>query len=341
MLTLLVLSTLVASASAKGADYGSLLTDAKGALLAGDYREARDLLTAAEQAAPLAEAPISQQSVARLFFYRGVLFWRASPESAALDAWRQALAIAPDFQPEPELLGEPSEREVFLALGKDVKAKAPVEVAVPVAPGQAVVYIDGRTLAPTDTIPAGDHLVQVRCENGQLEGSWHTFGDPPKNYLVLCSGGTYGGGSSNGGSSSASKSPASKPESASKRADKAPKAKADSSGGETAKNVAGIALIGLGVGGGVGSLLLYDQASMSAEAYDRKTAATSDDPTLLESTNNYYDDVVVPRYLRFYGATIGSGALLAGGVLLVILDVDGPMVAPIRGGGVLTWSGRF
>lgn len=352
MMTLLALYTLAASASAEDGDYASLLVQAKKALIAGDYRAARDLLTTAEQVAPEATTLIPQREIARLYFYRGVLYWRASPESAAMDAWRQTLTVAPDFQPEADLLPEPAERDVFLALGEEVNSLGEVEVALPEDPGEAVIYIDGRTLEPTDTIVAGVHLVQIRCEGDDIEGSWYTFGTAPKDYLVLCGGGAYKTSSSS--KSAASKSAASKSSSESsassskpdfdedkpKKADKGDSDK-QAGGGEVAKNVAGISLITLGVGGGAVSVLLYDQASRAAVAYERKTTAARDNPDVRKSADTYYDDVLVPSYTRFYGASLGSGVLLAGGVVLVILGVDGPMIAPIPGGGIFTWSGRF
>ncbi|MDP2309549.1 MAG: hypothetical protein Q8P18_26245 [Pseudomonadota bacterium] len=350
MMTLLMLFSFVTSASAEDGDYASLLAEAKAALVAGDYKAARDLLTSAEQVAPESTTLIPQKEIARLYFYRGVLYWRASPESAALDAWRQTLTVSPDFQPEPDLLPDVAERDVFLALGDEVKALEQVVVALPEDPGQSIIYIDGRTLEPTDTVVAGSHLVQIRCEDGEIESSWYTYGAPPKDYLVLCGGGAYKTSSKATSSKSTSSKSSSKSTSKSGSSskpdldEKEPKKggeKKEGGGGEVAKNVAGISLIGLGVGGGVVSVLLYDQASQASVAYDKKTTAARENPDVRDAADTYYDEVLLPRYTRFYGASIGSAVLLAGGVTLVILGVEGPMVAPIPGGGVFTWSGRF
>jgi hypothetical protein len=345
MMTLLALFTFVTSASAEDGDYASLLTQAKAALLADDYRTARDLLTTAEQVAPESSTLIPQKEIARMYFYRGVLFWRASPESSALEAWRQTLTVSPGFQPETDLLGDAAERDVFLALADEVKALGEVEVALPEDPGEAVIYIDGRTLEPTDTVVNGNHLIQIRCEDGEIEGSWYTYGTAPKDYLVLCEGGAYKSSSSSSSKSSSKSSSSSSSKSSSTKssssADLDEKEPEKGGGGGVATKVAGISLIGLGVGGGVASVLLYDQASLASAAYDKKTEAARENPDVRDAADTYYDEVLLPRYMRFYAASIGSGVLLAGGVVLVILDVDGPMIAPIPGGGVFTWSGRF
>ena len=89
------------------------------------------------------------------------------------------------------------------------------------------------------------------------------------------------------------------------------------------------------------SYLLYDQAAIAADAYEKKKDAAVENPDLREPANKYYDEVVIPRYFRFYGASIASGVVLAAGVTLVILDADGPMIVPTPGGAAVTWSGHF
>lgn len=347
MLSLLTLLAAVSSVHAQDATYGELLTQAKGALLAGDYRGARDILTTAEQVAPTEDSLIATKDLARLYFYRGVLFWRASPESAALDAWRQTLTIDPEFQPEPDLLGDQSERDVFLALGDEVKARGEIGLDLPEDPGMAKIYVDGRHVESGDAVVAGSHFIQIKCEDGELAGAWYAYGTPPSDYLTICEGGLYKAPRT---SSSSSKS-SSKPTKDDKPEREKPEREAKSSGGrsggdkkgggDAGKNIAGISLLGLGVGGGVVTTLFYDQATQAAEAYSKKQSAAEDNPDLEGAADDYYEDVVKPRYLRTYAAGAGSAVLLAGGVTLIILGVEGPMVTPVPGGGVFTWSGRF
>jgi hypothetical protein len=99
--------------------------------------------------------------------------------------------------------------------------------------------------------------------------------------------------------------------------------------------------MGLGVGGGVTTALFYEAAANSKDAYAKKRDAARANPDLRQSADDYYDNVVLTRYTRFYAAGAGTGVLLLGGALLVILDVDGPMLTPMPGGGMLTWSGHF
>ena len=239
---------------------------------------------------------------------------------SALEAWRQALTIDPDFQPEADVLGDSQDQDAFLALRDEVVNRGDVTIDLPEDPGEAVVYIDGRTLEPDESVIAGTHLIQVRCEDGDVHGAWYAYGKPPSNYLTICDGGSYKSGSHASSSSSSSHTSSSSHGGSSKpkpAADDAPKS------GETAKNIAGISLIGLSVGGGVVSYLLYDQASIAAGAYEKKKEAAVDNPELRAPASKYYDEVVIPRYFRFYGASIATGVVLAAGVTLVILDATG------------------
>lgn len=343
---MLSLLALVPGVFAADASYAELLTQAKGSLLAGDFRAARDILTEAEAAAPKSGTLLTQRDVARVYFYRGVLYWRASPESQALDAWRQALTIAPDYEPEADLLPDPQEQDAFRALQAEVKARGDVAVKLPEDPGDAMIYIDGRVLEPTDTVIAGSHLVQVRCGDGSVVGSWYAYGAPPANYLVLCDGGLY---KAPRGSTRASKDkPAKEGPAKDKPArDKPPKesatatAKVPAKSGEVAKNVVGVSAIGLGVAGGAASVYLFTLAVDAGESYSDKLDAAREREELRDDADDYYDKVVLPRFNMFYASTIASGVLLAGGTTLVILGVEGPMVAPVPGGGVFTWNGRF
>jgi tetratricopeptide (TPR) repeat protein len=352
-----LLLSLVTLASASD-DFSTLLTEAKGSLVAGDYKAARDLLNQAEAAAPTASTRISQTDVARLYFYRGVLYWRASPESAALDNWRQALTVAPQFQPETDLLPDQSERDTFLALGAEVQARGQVPVKIPEDTGEAVVYIDGQQLDPGDSVAPGSHLIQVKCDGGELHGEWHAYGAPPADYLAVCGGSGHSSARSSTSSSashssssshssstssSASKSTASRSTKPAEDLDEAPARDQKKSGGnETVKNVAGISLMGLGVAGGVVSVFAYEQVAQANEAYTHKSAAAEINPKLLAARNNYYDTVLIPSYQRFYAVAIGSGVFLAGGATLVLLGVEGPGIAPLPGGGgMLSWSGHF
>ncbi len=343
----LTTSVLLTSAHAAEDSYTTLLAQAKGALLAGDFKEARDLLLAAEEAAPGSAAPISQTDVARLSFYRGVLYWRASPESAALEAWKQALTLAPKFAPEADLLPDAQERDAFLALRAEVNARTQVPVKLPEDTGEALIFIDGQRMDPDALVLPGKHLVQVKCASGEVRGTWHAYGAPPRDYLAQCAGGRSSNASSSRASSSSassSRSSSSSSRSSASTRSAAPRSeeeKASGGSGEAAKNISGIALLTLGVGGGGASVLLYTQAANASDAYDHLSAAAAANPELLPKAESYYDHTLTPRYLRFYGASIGSGVLLGAGTLLVLLDVEGPMVAPLPGGGLFTWSGRF
>jgi hypothetical protein len=320
--------------AARAEDLGTLLTQAKGSLLATDYVAARDILVAAEEAAPSSTSLVAQKDLARLFFYRGVVYWRASPESSAMEAWRQTLAIDPDFQPEVDLLPDPGEQDAFRALRAEVVARGDIVVDLPEDPGEATIFIDGRKLEPEDAVIAGQHFVQIRCEGGELVGSWYAYGAPPSSYLALCEGGSLKGTKTSKAKPTKSEKPE-KPEKGEKpeRAAKGDGEKAGLGG----KDIAGITLLGLGAGGGGAAAYLYTVAAHNVVVWEAKEDAGRD-----QEADGWYNNKVVPSYLQFYGVTIASGVLLAAGTTLILIDVEGPVVAPLPGGGaMLGWNGRF
>ena len=188
-----LLALVVGMASAQDAvGYAAHLDTAKTALAAQDWKAARAALDAAEAAAPTNEALITAQDLGRLFFYRGLIEWRAGDkEKGAPGWWRKANAIAPGFAPDADLLPETDAQDLYYALNGEIKQLAQVTVALPEDPGDVVIFVSGRRLEASDSISPGVQFVQMRCSEGNLVGAWYEYGPPPPDYLVLCSGGTY------------------------------------------------------------------------------------------------------------------------------------------------------
>ncbi|MFZ5481677.1 MAG: hypothetical protein ACOZNI_33245, partial [Myxococcota bacterium] len=172
--------------------YAAHIATARTAILAKDWKAAKAALDAAEAAAPSNELLIQEKDLARLFFFRGLVEWRAGDkDKAALDWWREAIALSPAYEPEADVLPESDGQDVYYALMGEVKAKEQITLNLPEDPGDVVLFVDGRRMEPFDAVIVGQHFVQMRCGEGNVVGSWWTFGPPPPDYLSLCAGTPY------------------------------------------------------------------------------------------------------------------------------------------------------
>lgn len=110
---------------------------------------------------------------------------------------------------------------------------------------------------------------------------------------------------------------------------------------KTVKIGSGIALMGGGAVTGVLAALSYGP---TAEAYDNYNAklASGSDGKAQERAQAYYDAEVAPRSGFFYGMAVATPVLIAGGIVLVVIDSDAPVFVPVPGGGgMVSWSGHF
>ena len=185
---------LFAAGWAQDFGYVAIVQQAREAILAKDYKTAKTLLTAAEAAAPTSSSPLAEADLAKLHFFRGLVEWRSGDkDKAALDHWRRVLTISPQFEPDPALLPEIDAQDVLYALRGEVRNYDQFPTGLPDDAGDALIFIDGKRMAPEDMLIKGRHLVQIRCEGGEFAGSWYDYGPPPVDYLILCSGGVLGG----------------------------------------------------------------------------------------------------------------------------------------------------
>lgn len=182
---------LLSLAWAQEASFASILDEARGALVAKDYSKARSLLDSADKAAGASTTPILGPDLGRLYFYRGLVEWRAGDkDKAALDAWRQLAVVTPEFEMDKELLPETDGQDVIYALAGEVKSYEQVLSGIPEDTAGALVFVDGRRPTAEDSFTVGRHLLQVRCPEQGLVSGWYRFGPAP-DYLTVCNGGSW------------------------------------------------------------------------------------------------------------------------------------------------------
>ena len=107
--------------------------------------------------------------------------------------------------------------------------------------------------------------------------------------------------------------------------------------------VAGITGMALGAGTGGLTAYFYAESSQAYRIYNAKveSARSQHDQQMAAGAQSYFENFVVPRRNALYLSGGATGALLVAGVVLVLVDETGPVVAPLPGGGMLSWTGRF
>ena len=107
--------------------------------------------------------------------------------------------------------------------------------------------------------------------------------------------------------------------------------------------IAGITGMALGAGTGGLTAYFYAESSQAYRIYNAKveSARSQRDQQMAAGAQSYFENFVVPRRNALYLSGGATGALLVAGVVLVLVDETGPVVAPLPGGGMLSWTGRF
>ena len=141
-----------------------------------------------------------------------------------------------------------------------------------------------------------------------------------------------------------------KPEKSTKVASSSSKSTATKTTGKSkvGQHVAGGVLMGLGaVVAGGGGYYTYAQAAETYNIYTGKQAAADDadgqgKERLQEQADTYYTSEFEPKANLMYGAFTAGGVLAATGLLLLIIDSEGPIVLPTPdGGAIVSWSASF
>lgn len=345
------------AALAQEGGFDHALDEARAAVLAEEWSTARARLDAAEALAPEAATPLPQDRIGQVWFLRGAVEWRTGRRDLAFANWRVALAMAPDLQPDPAVLPDAADQDVVHALSEEVRSGTEVGLNIP-SDTRGGIFVDGRPREQGDSILLGNHLVQVRCDDGDVKGAFHDFGMPPPDYFALCSGGTYPGAVKKKTAAKSSSKTASSSKSASKSAssskgsaDEEPReertASRDEPGrtekrGGAGKDVAGATMLVLGAVGGGATFYSWQQTVKTTEIWEKKENLADQDGDLQGAADAYYDQTMMPWYYTFYGSAAGTAVLLGTGITLVLVDDGGPSVVPLPGGGgMFTWSGSF
>lgn len=176
---------------------GKVEDDVQAALAAindGDFEQARVRLDQAEENALTSSSVVLSQSLASIWFYRGVLeYYDGDRDQKTLELWRLALLADLEYAFDTTLVADQEPQDLFEALRLEVGARTHVEPGVREDRPNVKVFVDGRLLNQFELVVEGRHLVQVHCPDAKLYNEWYTFGQAP-NYYALCEGGTLGGG---------------------------------------------------------------------------------------------------------------------------------------------------
>jgi len=147
------------------------------AIASGDFPTAKDLLTQAEAEAPTQANVVQSYTLAGIFYYQGVMeFFAGDKDEAALTWWRKALEKDLYYSWDSGLVADQQAQALFEALRSEVDSRSLITVS---PPDGVTAWVDGAQVSSNLEIVGGTHLIQVRCPDETLVGSWAVFGDAP------------------------------------------------------------------------------------------------------------------------------------------------------------------
>ena len=178
------------STTAYADEYLDALEKSRTQLVEGKYTECIETIDQARLAMDkgMAKAqPTDGQSslvytpnqIASLYLYRGNARYLQTP-GEGIDDWRKAFIIHPYLEWDESLVKDPLAWDLFLAIRGEIKSKMEVDMSIPEKNGRAVIYVDGVQRLEGDTVPEGEHFVQVKCPKGDVQSFYTTFRKPIK-----------------------------------------------------------------------------------------------------------------------------------------------------------------
>ena len=185
----LALGALILARPALAGEVEDRLGEARAAMLSKDFKAAGKALDAAYAAAPGSAGVVPQESLARIWYYRGVIEQlQGDKKGKAIDHWRQALVLDSGLPWEPAVLNEADPETLFEALRSEVKSRDKLNTGVPEKVGAALLFVDGQKAGADGRVLQGEHLAQITCPDGKTYGAWTDFSKPVK-WLAMCPGG--------------------------------------------------------------------------------------------------------------------------------------------------------
>ena len=144
-----------------------------------DYMEneaALGLLRAAKRATGCATERVPAEALARREYLHGLVLFNDGNTDQAKTAWRQALAVLPELQWDPNF--EPSGQPTFDDARENLQYEAKAQVRILPAADDAI-FLDGKPVDTTVEVMGGDHLLQVT--DSKTTSMWLnvTAGDSP------------------------------------------------------------------------------------------------------------------------------------------------------------------
>jgi hypothetical protein len=144
-----------------------------------DYMEnetALGHLRAAKRATGCATERVTTEALARNEYLHGLIMFNEGKPDQAKAAWRQALAVLPELQWDPNF--EPSGQPAFDDVRENLQYEAKAQLRILPAATDAI-FLDGKSVDTTVEVMGGDHLLQIT--DSETTSMWLnvTAGDSP------------------------------------------------------------------------------------------------------------------------------------------------------------------
>ena len=184
-------SLLLMSNTAQADEYLDALKKAEDLLKEGKYQECIDTVDEARllmdkgmaKTKPSKDSEegvvYSPENIAFLYLYRGNALYLQS-QAGHLDDWRKALIIHPYLEWNENLVTDSEAWDIFLAIKGEIRTRNEVDIGIPEKNGRALIFVDGVQRLEGDTVPEGEHFVQVQCPKGDIQSFYTTFRKPIK-----------------------------------------------------------------------------------------------------------------------------------------------------------------
>lgn len=161
-------------------DPHALLQAMHAAVLAGDHEQAIALGKQVKKTLLASAEPVPAHVQGGLVMVQGAAWWSLGDQDTAMDAWREALRVAPALSWDATLPSEGDADAVFEALRREVAGRPRTVVGVPADLGATRLFVAGQPATPDLALPEGSYLVQAACPDGVLRSRWWKSTKPLK-----------------------------------------------------------------------------------------------------------------------------------------------------------------